>query len=133
MLGAEDADDATQDVFIRIWEKLPLYRPDAPFGSWLQRVALNVILRLLDAQKRPIRVASDVQVDELATRQSSPDARIDIDTALSKLHPGMREVVVLHDMEGYRHEEIAEQLEITVASSKMRLHRARLALRAFVR
>ncbi len=132
LLSKEDADDATQEVFIRLWDKLPLYKADAPFGAWLHRLALNVILRRREVERKPIRAGSDVNVDTLAARPVTLDAAIDVGTALARLDPGMRDVVVLHDMEGYRHEEIAQQLNITVASSKMRLHRARHALRTLM-
>jgi len=129
MLGPDEADDATQDIFFRVWEKLPLYRPDAPFGGWARRLAVNVILRRREELNRPLRQRSPADVDALHAPATGPDARMDLAAGLAALEPDWRDVVVLHDMEGYRHEEIAELLNISVGSSRMRLHRARALLR----
>lgn len=132
LLGSGDADDATQEAFIRVWEKLPLYKPDGPFGAWVYRLALNVILRRREAERRPVHSGNDLALHLVPQRATSPDAAIDVVNALAKLDAGMRDVVVLHDIEGYRHEEIAEMLDITIAGSKMRLHRARHILRIYI-
>jgi len=123
-LGSSDAEDGTQEVFVRAWSRLGQFRGDAAFATWLHRLAVNVLLRLMERQKpQPIE---DVQV-----RPHEPD--IDLERALLTLPPGVREVVVLHDMESYTHEEIASVLDIGVSASKMRLHRGRTALRQLMR
>ena len=135
-LDRGDADDATQDIFVRAWDKLALFRGEASFGTWLHRLAMNVILRRAEQSRRRARrhVGIDETVgDRLTLAPEASDARTDIDAALSQLDDGLRKVVVLHDMEGFSHAEIAGMLGITVGGSRMRLHRARMALRVHVR
>ena len=132
LVGPVDADDAAQDVFVRVWSKLPLFRGDAQFGTWLHRLAVNVLIRKSAlTRRRESRVAA---LDEQLLQRASADihARIDIDAALDRLEPAVRQVIVLHDMEGYSHVEIAEILGIGVSAARMRLHRARMTLRAMM-
>ena len=130
-LGPTDADDATQDVFVRAWEKLALFRGESTFATWLHRLAVNVLLRRAEVARAARR--REVDVDEgLASRAAASDAAMDVHAALARLEDGLREVVVLHDMEGYAHDEIAHVLGITVGASRMRLHRARTVLRAWI-
>ncbi|MEJ7809824.1 MAG: sigma-70 family RNA polymerase sigma factor [Gemmatimonadaceae bacterium] len=132
-VGHGDVDDATQDVFLRAWHKLALFRGDAAFGTWLHRLAVNLLLRRAEVAAR-----ADLRNDEMTNELPAPagvslDLSLDVDAVLARLEPALREVVVLHDMEGYSHEEIATLLGITASGSKMRLHRARTALRANAR
>ena len=128
LLGDAHADDGMQEVFLRAWSKLYLFRGDSTFGTWLYRLGTNVLLRQLEQSRK-----HDVVDVDRATIVVQPAAsRTDIDRALHSLPVGLREVVVLHDMEDHTHEEISELLNITVSASKMRLHRARLALRTFI-
>ncbi|MBX6364576.1 MAG: RNA polymerase sigma factor [Gemmatimonadetes bacterium] len=132
MLGPDEADEATQDAFVRAWSKLASFRGDAAFGTWLHRLALNVILsRRAELARRRQRFASEDDVPEVArSRSTPPEARLDLETALARLPDGAREVFVLYDVEGYKHEEIAGLLGISVGTSKSQLHRARMLLRA---
>lgn len=130
-LGADDADDATQEVFIRAWQKLSTFRGEAAFGTWLHRLAVNVLIRRARAAQRDTLRHAPLS-DELPRRETAPGAALEVEAALSRLEPGLRQVVVLSVMEGYSHDEIAEMLEISPAASRMRLHRARNALRAFL-
>jgi RNA polymerase sigma-70 factor (ECF subfamily) len=132
------AEELTQDVFVRAWEKLALFRGEAAFGTWLHRLAVNVVLnrRRVDGTRRSRFVESDDEAGEagdigsvLAARPTQPGDRIDLEAAIAKLPPGARRVFVLHDIEGYTHEEIAGQLGITAGGSKAQLHRARTLLR----
>lgn len=125
------AEELTQDVFVRAWEKLALFRGDSSFGTWLHRVAVNVVLnrRESDGRHRARTVDDDRVVDTLPARPRAPGDRMDLERAIAQLPPGARRVFVLHDVEGFRHEEIAEQLGITSGGSKSQLHRARLLLR----
>jgi RNA polymerase sigma-70 factor (ECF subfamily) len=125
------AEELTQDVFVRAWEKLALFRGDSSFGTWIHRVAVNVVLnrRESDGRHRGRTVEDDGVVDTLPARPLAPGDRMDLERAIAKLPPGARRIFVLHDVEGYRHEEIAEQLGITSGGSKAQLHRARLLLR----
>jgi RNA polymerase sigma-70 factor (ECF subfamily) len=131
MLGGEQADDATQDVFIRAWEKLGMFRGDAAFGTWLTRLALNVVLRRRQEDAHPMRMTMAI-IDEPPAQSVNTDATMDVTSALQRLDPALRDVVVLHDIEGYGHEEIGDLLGITLGASKMRLMRARQALRAYL-
>jgi RNA polymerase sigma factor (sigma-70 family) len=129
LLGEVHADDGVQEVFLRAWSKLDMFRGDSTFGTWLYRLGTNVLLRQLEQTRK-----QDVVEVDSATMALQPAApRTDIDRALHSLPVGLREVIVLHDMEDHTHEEISELLNITVSASKMRLHRARLALRTFIK
>jgi RNA polymerase sigma factor (sigma-70 family) len=128
MVGPATADDGVQDVFIRAWQKLPQFRGDAAFGTWLHRLAVNVLLRQLETARRAD--ARFVGLDDVV--MAAPARASDIDNALLSLPADQRAVVVLHDMEGYKHDEIAGMLGISVSASKMRLHRARTELRAYI-
>ena len=132
MLGRADADDATQDVFLRAWQRLASFRNEAAFGTWLQRLALNVLLRQREAAARPLRRTDDLDEAAVPARDRPPEDAMDVETALGRLDGAHRAVVVLHDMEGYQHDEIAAMLGISASASKMRLSRARAALRAHV-
>ena len=127
------AEELTQDVFVRAWDKLSLYRGESAFTTWLHRLAVNVVLnaRKSDGIRRR-RFDSDAgEVDEMPHTGGSapPGTAIDLEAAIAGLPPGARKVFVLHDVEGYKHEEIAGMLGITAGGSKAQLHRARLLLR----
>lgn len=130
MLG-EESDDVTQEVLIRAWRKLPTFRGESAFGTWLHRLAVNLILNHRTARSRwRERFGADAETaPEASARPASPASGIDFDTALLKLSAGARRVFVLHDVEGYRHEEIAGLLGVTTGTSKSQLHYARMALR----
>ena len=131
LLDAGEADDAVQEVFIRVWQKLHTFAGQSSFGTWLHRVAVNLMLRrrqrLGIARKR--HMDDDAMLASVAGPVERPELRIAIERAVEKLPNGAREVFVLHDMEGYKHDEIAEQLEIDPGTSRSQLHRARLLLR----
>lgn len=131
MLNAELADDVTQDVFVRAWQKLHLFRGEAAFGTWLHRLAINVVLgKRAEAAKLRSRFSDDETVwERAATRPAGSDTRMDFEAALARLPDGAREIFVLHDIEGYKHEEIANLLGVSAGTSKSQLHRARMALR----
>ncbi|MFW6079253.1 MAG: RNA polymerase sigma factor [Gemmatimonadota bacterium] len=131
MIGPDEADDVTQDVFVRAWRKLDSFRGDAAFGTWLHRVAINAILRRRTrlGRRREREVTSDDPFRGASTRRARPDLRIDLDEAIGRLPVGAREVFVLYDIEGYKHREIAALLGITQGTSKSQLHRARMLLR----
>lgn len=132
IVGSDLAEDGTQEVFVHAWEHLGKFRGEALFGTWLHRVAVSVLLRHAEVARRIAARIAPAFVDELPAPSTDPEARMDIDSALARLGPGLREVVVLHDLEGYAHEEIAETLAISVSASKMRLHRGRTLLREWI-
>jgi RNA polymerase sigma-70 factor (ECF subfamily) len=131
MLNDEDADEVTQDVFVRAWRKLATYRGEAAFGTWLHRLAVNVILgrRQMLGQRRERFLPDDTALASASARRGTPELSLDFETAIARLPDGARQVFVLHDVEGYRHEEIANLLGLAVGTSKSQLHRARMALR----
>jgi RNA polymerase sigma-70 factor (ECF subfamily) len=134
MAGPDAADELTQDVFVRVWQKLGTFRGDSAFGTWLHRLAVNVIVerfRTLGARRdRFLDDGEPVLEGTAAPPRARPDLAMDLDAAVAELPPGARTIFVLHDVEGYRHEEIAGMLGISSGTSKSQLHRARHTLRA---
>jgi RNA polymerase sigma-70 factor, ECF subfamily len=131
MTGGRDADELTQDVFVRVWQKLGTFRGDASFTTWLHRLAVNVVIeRFRVEQARRARLHDGDQIFEtLAGPAQTTDIGLDFEAALEKLPDGARGIFVLHDVEGYKHNEIAALLEISPGTSKAQLHRARMMLR----
>ena len=125
------AEELTQDVFVRAWQKLGLFRGESAFSTWLHRIAVNVVLnrRKADGRQKGRDGGDDETIESIASRPRVPGDRMDLEVAIAKLPPGARRVFVLHDVEGYRHEEIATMLGITSGGSKAQLHRARMLLR----
>ena len=134
MVGSEgDADEVTQDVFVRAWEKLGSFRGEAAFGTWLHRLAVNVALNWRKSAARSRHRFDDAASTEvLPGRQERGAERMDLEGAIGRLPPGARQVFVLHDVEGFRHEEIAELMGVTEGTSKAQLHRARMLLRGYL-
>ncbi len=135
MVGPELCEDVMQDVFIRAWRKLELFKGKSSFGTWLYRLAINVCLaRREKAGKRRERFRHDEAAMERARgRRWHGDERMDLDRAIDGLPPRARQVFVLHDVEGYKHREIGEMLGIASGTSKSQLHEARMALREQLR
>ena len=131
MAGPESADDLTQEIFIRVWEKLASFRGDAGFGTWLHRLAINWILSKRESIRRwdSRHVSADGLLVGLRSRPKTPGLRLDFEGAIATLPDGARQVFVLYDVEGYSHKEISGLLEISVGTSKSQLHRARMLLR----
>jgi RNA polymerase sigma-70 factor (ECF subfamily) len=128
-------EELTQDVFVRAWEKLPQFRGDAQFSTWIHRVAVNIVLtdRKNEARNRRRMVEEEPERGETPLQKASVTPgygdRMDIMAALESLPPGAKQIFILHDIEGYKHEEIADMCGITAGGSKAQLHRARLLLR----
>lgn len=131
MAGDAHADDLTQEVFIRAWQKLGTFRGSSSFGTWLHRLAVNLILsrRKTLGRRRDRHVAAEGLLDRMTGRQESPGLAMDLEGAMRHLPDGAREVFVLYDVEGYTHDEIARSMGISVGTSKSQLHRARMLLR----
>ncbi len=131
MLDADEADDVTQDVFIRAWQKLSTFRGESAFGTWLHRLAVNVVLgrRKHVSIERGRFIAGDEPTGDVSGKPVTPELSLDFEEALARLPEGAKQVFVLHDVEGYRHEEIARMLGIVPGTSKSQLHHARMALR----
>lgn len=125
------AERLTQDTYVRAWQKLRTFRADAAFTTWLHRLAVNVVLgELRQARRRAARELSFEEEDAGALRAHAPEPglRLDLERAIATLPAGARAVLVLHDIEGYRHDEIAQLLGIASGTAKAQLHRARRLL-----
>jgi len=132
MAGPMWAEDLTQEVFIRAWRKLDTFRQEASFGTWLFRLAVNLILSRRETLKRRQQrtmPGGDEALKKLATREKPPDLAMDFEGAIQELPDGAREVFVLYEIQGYPHAEIGEMMGISVGTSKSQLHRARMLLR----
>lgn len=138
-----DAEDITQEVFIRAYQSLPAFRHDAAVDTWLYRIATNLVIDRFRREKRAPRwVAVDAETDEAVRELPSPDRGGDpqataqlselqrqVQKAVHSLPPKLRAVVVLHDMEGLPYEAVAETVGCPVGTVKSRLFNARALLR----
>jgi RNA polymerase sigma-70 factor (ECF subfamily) len=126
------AEELAQDAFVRAWERLPQFRGDSAFSTWLHRLTVNVVLEAQRSERRSrARTESDdvLDAEQPVSRREHHAEKLDLAVAIAALPPGARAVFALHDVEGYKHEEIAEMLDITSGGSKAQLHRARRLLR----
>jgi RNA polymerase sigma-70 factor (ECF subfamily) len=125
------AEDLTQTAFIQAWQKLPLFRGESSFLSWLHRLAVNVALMdFRSTRRREARVVGtdDPAAWETPLRPTPSGVRLDLEAAIAALPPQARAIFVLHDVEGYTHEEIAGLMELQTGTTKAQLHRARQLL-----
>lgn len=129
---AARAEELTQDVFVHAWERLRTFRGESTFGTWLHRLAVNVVLtsrRSAWRRTRRVITAEDPAVFERAMEHPGPGLRLDLDQAIAALPAGARAIFVLHDVEGYQHGEIAALMGVAEGTSKTQLFRARRLLR----
>jgi len=126
------AEELAQEAFIRAWQNLGSFRGDSAFSTWLHRVTVNVVLGdRRSTARREARVkpaGEDLPVD-LSVPEPSPGQALDLERSIAALPDGARTVFVLHDVEGYRHKEIARLTGVAEGTSKAQLHRARKLLR----
>lgn len=125
------AEELTQDVFVQAWRSLGSFRGGGAFATWLHRIAVNAFLGQARGTRR--REARVINVEtpasyERPVRGGDPEARIDLERAIAALPPGARTALVLHEIEGYRHEEIARLTGVAVGTVRAQLHRARQLL-----
>jgi RNA polymerase sigma-70 factor (ECF subfamily) len=129
--NASEAEERVQDVFVRVWQQLGSFRGDSAFTTWLHRLTVNEVLqsrRSTGRREARVRLAGDDEaLEQVAGRHDPPTS--DLATALARLPAGARAVFVLHDVEGYQHDEIAGMLGIAEGTSKAQLFRARRLLR----
>ncbi len=138
-----EAEDLTQEAFLQLFRKISTFRGESAFSTWLHRLSVNVVLMHL--RKKGLQ---QVSLDEMDTSQEEPVKRdyrdddrrllgsvdrISLTRAIAELPPGYRAVFVLHDVEGYEHNEIAEIMKCSVGNSKSQLHKARMKLRDWLR
>jgi RNA polymerase sigma-70 factor, ECF subfamily len=128
---AAEAEEHAQDVFVRVWERLATFRGESAFSTWLHRLTVNVVLHARRTSARRtsrVTLADDpLELDAAAAPAAAPTQ--DLNQAIARLPTGARMVFVLHDVEGYQHDEIANLLEIAEGTSKAQLFRARRLLR----
>ncbi len=125
------AEELVQESFVRAWQKLPSFRGASAFSTWLHRVTVNVVLghRRSAASRARGSASPEAAEAERTVSAVNPGEAIDLERAIGALPDRAREVFVLHDVEGFRHEEIARLTGIAVGTSKAQLHRARRILR----
>jgi len=130
------AEDMTQEVFLQVYRKIGSFRGDSAFTTWLHSLTVNQIL--MHFRKRGVKLEQAAAESDFtnvvdtplqSTRRTSIVDRLALDKAIAELPRGYRTVFVLHDIEGYEHEEIANMLNVTVGTSKSQLHKARMRLR----
>jgi RNA polymerase sigma-70 factor (ECF subfamily) len=128
------AADIAQEVWIQIFRALPQYRGDSQFGTWAHRIAVNRTLNALRKTRRLAKIETDIEEDSAMVEQDPERSFVvaTIENAANKLSPGARAVFLLHDVEGFTHEEIAERLGITSGGSKSQLFKARAKLRTLL-
>ncbi|MCJ7629328.1 MAG: RNA polymerase sigma factor [Longimicrobiales bacterium] len=135
LAGVDWAEDLTQEVFIRAWTKLGTFRGESSFGTWLYRLAVNLILSRRETlrRRRQRHLPENGLLDRLPARERHPGLAGDIEAAIQRLPEGAKQVFVLYDVEGYPHAEIGELMGISTGTSKSQLHRARMMLRGYLK
>jgi len=140
MVGsAHEAEDLLQDVFLHAHRKLGSFRGDSSLGTWLYRLAVNHCLDSLRGRQARMARATDSidgegSVEPAAAEPAVPTAisRLDLERAIARLPPGCRTAFVLHDVEGFEHNEVARLLGVSEGTSKSQVHKARMKLRAML-
>ncbi len=134
-----EAEDLTQEVFIQLFRKIGSFRGESAFSTWLHRLTVNQVL--MHFRRRSVKnekTSDDGEIPEQIVPGTENQAkmpvldRIALTRAVAQLPPGYRSVFMLHDVEGYEHEEVARLLKISVGTSKSQLHKARLKLRGLL-
>jgi RNA polymerase sigma-70 factor (ECF subfamily) len=141
MAGSQaEAEDLLQDVFLQAHRKLGSFRGDSSLGTWLYRLAVNQCLDFLRGRQARMSRTTDSLDDEGAAEPAGampavPTAisRLDLDRAIARLPDGCRAAFILHDVEGFEHNEVARLLGVSEGTSKSQVHKARLKLRAMLR
>lgn len=138
--NASEAEDLTQDVFIQLYRKIGSFRGDSAFTTWLHRMTVNQVL--MHFRKRTVKFEKTTEEgetpDQVVTGTANPERmrivdKIALDNAIAQLPDGYKNVFVLHDVEGFEHEEVARILGCSVGTSKSQLHKARLKLQKLLK
>lgn len=127
----DDASELMQTVFIQAWRGLSTFRGDSALSSWLHRLTVNAMLESFRSEKRrTARVLSIEDYEDVGAEsvRETPDLQVDLERAIAGLPEGARMAFVLHEIEGFQHDEIAKQLGVTTGTVKSQLHRARQLL-----
>ncbi len=126
----ERASEATQTVFIKVWESIQSFRHESAFTSWLHRVAVNTVLVELRTERRKSRMIDVLDIEHENVPGHKPTGtQMDLEQSIAELPPQARAIFVLHDIEGYTHEEIAVKMGLATGTTKAQLHRARNLLK----
>ncbi len=129
---SQRAEELTQDVFVRAWQRLESFRGESQFTTWLHRLAVNVVLqegRSKGRRESREELMEDPEVYGHRARQETPGLRLDLERAIAALPDGARTVVVLRDIHGYKYDEIAEMQGVALGTVKAQIHRARRMIR----
>jgi RNA polymerase sigma-70 factor (ECF subfamily) len=135
-----EAEDLTQDAFIQLYRKIGSFRGESAFTTWLHRLTVNIVL--MHFRKRSVRDEKTTQEGEMPEQivlgTQSPERmqvidRIALNHAIAQLPPGYQTVFILHDVEGFEHEEISQMLQVAVGTSKSQLHKARMKMRKLIK
>lgn len=135
MAGRRDeAERLAQDAFVRLWRRIGSFRGESEFSSWLYRLTVNVVFEDTRSTRRRAARVDVVEDLSLFDRGHAPEARetetrMELEAAIASLPPGARQALVLHDIEGYKQEEIAQEMGVAVGTVKAQIHRARQLLR----
>lgn len=138
-----EAEDLTQEAFLQLFRKIGTFRGESAFSTWLHRMAVNVVLMQLRKKSLPVVPLDDTpDTEEEAPRKElgGPDPllsgsldRLQLNRVIAALPPGYRTIFVLHDVEGYEHNEIAAMVGCSIGNSKSQLHKARMKLRELLK
>ncbi len=136
------AEDLTQEAFLQLFRKIGTFRGESAFSTWLHRMAVNVVLMQLRKKNLPVVSLEETLESDEDTPKKEPGApdrklagsvdRLHLQRALEDLPPGYRTIFLLHDVEGYEHNEIAEMIGCSIGNSKSQLHKARMKLRTLL-
>jgi len=138
--NSSEAEDLTQDVFIQLYRKIGSFRGDSAFTTWLHRMTVNQVL--MHFRKRTVKFEKTTEEgetpDQIVAGTAHPEKmrivdKIALDNAIAQLPEGYKNVFVLHDVEGFEHEEVARILGCSVGTSKSQLHKARLKLQKLLK
>jgi RNA polymerase sigma-70 factor (ECF subfamily) len=134
--NVQDAEDIVQDVFVQVYRKIGDFRGEAAFSSWLYRIATNIALSALRRRKRRWEVEGGQRREAPAKGRRTETGKVlkpFLEEAIAALPPRARLIFVLHDIQGFQHNEIAEMLDCSEGTSKSQLHKARAQLRKILR
>lgn len=138
--SAADAEDLLQEIFLTAYRKLGQFKGDSALSTWLYRLGVNHCLDFLRSRAHKMQQTSESLDDDerpgpVLAGQPTPGRtvdRLDLERAIAALPPGCKAAFVLHDVEGFQHDEIAEMLDIATGTSKSQVHKARVKIRAFL-
>ena len=137
------AEDLAQEAFLQLFRKVSTFRGESAFSTWLHRMTVNVVLMQLRKKNLPqVSLEETIETDEESQKKelgaedlklAGSIDRLQLERAIDRLPPGYKTVFVLHDVEGFEHNEIAEMVGCSIGNSKSQLHKARLKLRDYLK